>query len=145
MKHTSLVSSLTVAVVVAAATVSARPAAAGPRPFAVAGQDNKAKPDAPATVAEYGLGAGDKLRIEVYKDQQPSQSVQVRPDGRITLPLIGDLDATGRTPIELRVDIESPEEDWRACGTVLPRIDAGDVRRRPPEVAAAAGRPLRHV
>jgi protein involved in polysaccharide export with SLBB domain len=51
---------------------------------------------------EYRLAAGDKLRIEVYKDAQLSQSVQVRPDGKITLPLLGDLDAQGATPIELR-------------------------------------------
>jgi polysaccharide export outer membrane protein len=45
---------------------------------------------------------GDKLRIEVYKDTQLSQSLQVRPDGKITLPLIGDVTAEGRTSIELR-------------------------------------------
>jgi polysaccharide biosynthesis/export protein len=51
---------------------------------------------------EYLIGAGDKLRIEVYKDPQLSQSLQVRPDGKITLPLVGDLDASGYTPIALR-------------------------------------------
>jgi polysaccharide export outer membrane protein len=51
---------------------------------------------------EYRLGPGDKLRIEVYKDPQLSQSLQVRPDGKITLPLIGDYLAAGKTPIELR-------------------------------------------
>jgi polysaccharide export outer membrane protein len=51
---------------------------------------------------EYLLGPGDKLRIEVYKDPQLSQSVQIRPDGKVTLPLVGDLEASGRTPVELR-------------------------------------------
>jgi polysaccharide export outer membrane protein len=51
---------------------------------------------------EYRLGPGDKLRVEVYRETQLSQSLQVRPDGRITLPLIGDMAATGRTPGELR-------------------------------------------
>src|SRR5579859_7325119 len=51
---------------------------------------------------EYLLGPGDKLRIEVYKDPQMSQSVQIRPDGKVTLPLVGDLEASGRTPVELR-------------------------------------------
>src|SRR3954465_13162847 len=50
----------------------------------------------------YRLGPGDKLRIEVYKDPQLSQSVQIRPDGKITLPLVGDVDASGQTPMELR-------------------------------------------
>jgi len=65
--------------------------------------DKKKPAQAPAPINdEYRIGPGDKLRIEVYKDPQLSQSVQVRPDGKITLPLIGDLEATGHTPIELR-------------------------------------------
>jgi len=52
--------------------------------------------------ADYRLVPGDKLRIEVYKDPQLSQSLQVRPDGKITLPLAGDIPAAGRTPLELR-------------------------------------------
>src|SRR5215211_861659 len=54
------------------------------------------------TAPDYRLVPGDKLRIEVYKDQQLSQSLQVRPDGKITLPLLGDLQAAGHTPSELR-------------------------------------------
>jgi polysaccharide biosynthesis/export protein len=61
----------------------------------------KGAPDAPVP-PEYRLGPGDKLRVEVYRDAQLSQSVQVRPDGKITLPLVGDLEASGRTPVELR-------------------------------------------
>jgi polysaccharide biosynthesis/export protein len=52
--------------------------------------------------ADYRLVPGDKLRIEVYKDLQLSQSLQVRPDGKITLPLVGDVSAEGRTSTELR-------------------------------------------
>ncbi|HEX4347662.1 MAG TPA: polysaccharide biosynthesis/export family protein [Vicinamibacterales bacterium] len=51
----------------------------------------------------YRVGAGDKLRISVYKDPTSSlDSVQVRPDGKITMPLIGDIQASGRTSEELR-------------------------------------------
>ena len=56
---------------------------------------------------EYKLVQGDKLRIEVYKDSQLSQSVQIRPDGKITLPLLGDIEADGKTPIQLRDVITS--------------------------------------
>jgi polysaccharide export outer membrane protein len=56
---------------------------------------------APATTADYRMVPGDKLRIEVYKDTQLSQSLQIRPDGKITLPLIGDVPAAGVTPREL--------------------------------------------
>jgi polysaccharide export outer membrane protein len=57
---------------------------------------------AAAPVAEYRLVPGDKVRIEVYKDAQLSQSVQIRPDGKITMPLIGDVTAANQTPTELR-------------------------------------------
>jgi len=53
------------------------------------------------TTADYRMVPGDKLRIEVYKDTQLSQSLQIRPDGKITLPLIGDVPAAGVTPREL--------------------------------------------
>jgi polysaccharide export outer membrane protein len=55
-----------------------------------------------AVSADYRLVPGDKLRVDVYKDQNLSQSLQVRPDGKITLPLLGDIVAAGRTPTELR-------------------------------------------
>jgi polysaccharide biosynthesis/export protein len=51
---------------------------------------------------DYRMFPGDKLRIEVYKDNQLSQSLQIRPDGKITLPLVGDVVAAGQTPTQLR-------------------------------------------
>jgi polysaccharide export outer membrane protein len=69
-------------------------------PAAGAGPETITAPSAAGS--EYKLSQGDKLRIEVYKDAQLSQSVQVRPDGRITLPLIGDVQADGKTSIQLR-------------------------------------------
>jgi polysaccharide export outer membrane protein len=80
--------------------------------------DKKAAPQAPAVSEEYRLGPGDKLRIEVYKDPQLSQSVQIRPDGKITLPLIGDLDASGHTPIELRDTIAGSLKEYITNPTV---------------------------
>jgi len=55
-----------------------------------------------APSADYRLTPGDKLRVEVYKDTQLSQSLQIRPDGKVTLPLLGDIVATDLTPIQLR-------------------------------------------
>jgi polysaccharide export outer membrane protein len=69
-------------------------------------------PPAPAPTSDYVLGAGDKLRIEVYKDPQLSQSLQVRPDGKITMPLIGDIAAVGATPLELRDRIASALKEY---------------------------------
>lgn len=61
---------------------------------------------------DYILQPGDKLRIEVYKDAQLSQSVQVRPDGKITMPLIGDLPAQGLKPLALRDQITTALRDY---------------------------------
>lgn len=66
------------------------------------------------TDADYRLVPGDKLRIEVYKDAQLSQSLQVRPDGKITLPLVGDVPAAGRTSNELRDTIASSLTEYIA-------------------------------
>lgn len=66
------------------------------------------------TTPDYRLVAGDKLRIEVYKDTQLSQSLQVRPDGKVTLPLVGDIVAAGRTSVELRDAIAASLEEFIA-------------------------------
>jgi len=76
--------------------------------------DKKQTAQPPALTDEYRLGPGDKLRIEVYKDPQLSQSVQVRPDGKITLPLVGDVAAAGKTSVELRDAIAGSLEEYIA-------------------------------
>jgi polysaccharide export outer membrane protein len=55
-----------------------------------------------AASPEYRIGTGDKLQINVYKETDLSPALQVRPDGRITMPLIGDLVAAGQTPMQLQ-------------------------------------------
>ncbi len=82
-------------------------------PPADGGRGAAAAPSSRAAVAtDYRLVPGDKLRIEVYKDAQLSQSLQVRPDGKITLPLIGDITAEGRTSTELRDAIVTPLKEY---------------------------------
>ena len=102
----SLVAALAAAALAlgAPAAASAQTAQDTPRPKSDATFATSKAPAAsnPSNVDDYRVGSGDKLRIEVYKDAQLSQSVQVRPDGKITMPLIGDLEANGHTPIELR-------------------------------------------
>ncbi len=61
---------------------------------------------------DYRLAIGDKLRVDVYKDNQLSQSLQIRPDGRITLPLLGDIQAAGLTPTELRDRIATALKEY---------------------------------
>ncbi len=76
---------------------------------------------------DYTLQSGDKLRVEVYKDAQLSQSVQVRPDGKITLPLIGDLSAQGLTPLALRDRITTALRDYMTNPVVTVIVVEGTV------------------
>jgi len=115
MKHTPLLVALSIAALLGPA---ARRAAAADGADKKPASDKKGAQAAPAPSEEYRLGPGDKLRIEVYKDPQLSQSAQIRPDGKITLPLIGDLDATGRTPIELRDSIATSLKEYITNPTV---------------------------
>jgi polysaccharide export outer membrane protein len=52
--------------------------------------------------SEYVIGVSDGLRISVWKNPELSGETRVRPDGTITLPLIGDLLAAGLTPTQLK-------------------------------------------
>jgi polysaccharide export outer membrane protein len=54
---------------------------------------------------EYIIGASDVLRISVWHNPDLSGDAVVRPDGTITLPLIGDLRAAGRTSEQIRVEL----------------------------------------
>jgi polysaccharide export outer membrane protein len=45
------------------------------------------------------------LAVTVWKEPEISRAVPVRPDGKISLPLVGELQATGRTPLQLEQDI----------------------------------------
>ena len=55
----------------------------------------------------YLIGAGDVIRIMTWKEADFSGSFQVRYDGKITLPLVGDIHAAGRTPEQLSEQLEA--------------------------------------
>jgi len=58
------------------------------------------------TVSEYLIGAGDNLKVFVWRNSEISITVPVRPDGRISTPLVEDMVAVGKTPTRLARDIE---------------------------------------
>lgn len=68
------------------------------------------QPPAPASAAspdyKYLIGPGDTVNIIVWRNPEISMSVPVRPDGRITAPLVEDLPAMGKDPTTLARDIE---------------------------------------
>jgi len=53
----------------------------------------------------YLIGNDDVLGIDVWKEPEVSKSVPVRSDGKISLPLVGEVQAAGRTPLKLEQDI----------------------------------------
>jgi polysaccharide export outer membrane protein len=55
---------------------------------------------------QYIIGPGDNLNIQVWRNPELSMSVPVRPDGKVTTPLVEDLPASGRTPTQLAREIE---------------------------------------
>ena len=70
-----------------------------------AGQETPPAPAAEAG-AEYVIGLGDQLQIMVWKEQELTQAMAVRIDGRISLPLIGDVQAAGKTIRDLKKVLE---------------------------------------
>lgn len=55
-----------------------------------------------APPAEYVIGPTDVLDVSVWKEPDISRTVTVRPDGKISLPLVGELEASGKTPVQLQ-------------------------------------------
>jgi polysaccharide export outer membrane protein len=56
---------------------------------------------------EYQLHAGDSITISVWKELDLQRKVMIRPDGRFSFPLTGEVQAAGRTPDEVRIEIEN--------------------------------------
>ena len=66
--------------------------------------DGSAKPAAVAVAnpdADYKIGPQDILRIDVWKEPDISRTIPVRPDGKISLPLLNDVQASGLTAMQL--------------------------------------------
>ena len=68
--------------------------------------------------SEYIIGPQDVLEISVWRNPDLSRQVSVRPDGRISLPLIGDVMAVGRTTGALRDDITDKLKSYKENPTV---------------------------
>jgi polysaccharide biosynthesis/export protein len=68
-------------------------------------------PAAPATAAtkphddRFVIGNDDVLAIDVWNEKEVTRSIPVRSDGKISLPLVGEIQAAGRTPLQLEGDI----------------------------------------
>jgi len=56
--------------------------------------------------ADYLIGPGDTLEVVVWRNEELSAVVPVRPDGRVSTPLVDDMQAAGKTPTNLASDME---------------------------------------
>ena len=79
-----------------------------------ASADNPQTGSGPATPPpiEYHIGPGDQLNIVVYNQSDLTVTVPVRPDGKISMPLVESIDASGKTPSELGTAIEEKLSEY---------------------------------
>lgn len=93
---------ITLAVGMAALGAACAPVVPQPNSLALVRDDY-----ARAVAADYRIGVGDELDIRLFYTPDLNQSVAVRRDGKISLPLLGDMVAEGQTPSELSRTIEA--------------------------------------
>src|SRR5277367_1655476 len=70
-----------------------KPASAAPDASKTSATQTSASPSSAPPVEEYKIGAQDVLRIDVWKEAELTRTVPVRPDGKISLPLLNDVQA----------------------------------------------------
>jgi polysaccharide biosynthesis/export protein len=75
--------------------------------MASAGEPQAAASAPSARSNDYVIGPGDTLQIFVWRSPELSSTVPVRPDGKISTPLVEDMIAVGKTPAQLARDIEA--------------------------------------
>lgn len=130
--------------------------------FSAAGQAVQAKPDPPRAVApepivpstpakapdgvgaaidpnKYAIGAEDVLYVQVWREPDFTRQVAVRPDGKITMPLIGDVQAAGLTPLALTTDLKDKVGKYVQNPEVT--VTVMDVRSRKYYIDGEVGRP----
>jgi polysaccharide biosynthesis/export protein len=73
--------------------------------YGIAADVPKNPPASDAPPAEYRLGPEDVIEIFVWKEPDLSTTVTIRPDGKISLPLANELDASGKTAAELQTEV----------------------------------------
>ena len=88
------------------------------------------KPEAGAAApAEYVIGSDDVLHISVWKEPELSGQVAVRPDGKVSLALLNDIQAAGKTPTKLAADISEQLKQYVTDPRVTVTVVAMTSRR----------------
>lgn len=89
--------------------------------------------------SEYVIGAADLLAINVWKEPEISRAVAVRSDGRISLPLIGEIQAASRTPAQLQEQISHKLKDFISEPDVT--VIVQEIRSQRFSILGEVGRP----
>ena len=80
--------------------------------------------DTPLTQgSEYRIGPEDVLHISVWKEEDLDRKVLVRPDGGVSFPLAGDIQVSGRTPLEVQDEIRSRLQRYVPDAEVTVSVD----------------------
>jgi len=97
---------------------------------------DEAKSEKPAEVAEtpapssdYVIGADDTLHISVWKEPDLTETLPVRPDGKISMPLLNDITAAGLTPLQLKDSITEKLKKYIADPRVTVVVTGMNSRR----------------
>ena len=83
----------------------------------------------PAASTDYVIGADDMLHISVWKEPDLSEILPVRPDGKISMPLLNDVTAAGLTPLQLKESITGMLKKYIADPRVTVVVTAMNSRR----------------
>jgi polysaccharide biosynthesis/export protein len=79
--------------------------------------------------SDYVIGADDTLHISVWKEPDLSETLPVRPDGKISMPLLNDIPAAGLTPLQLKDSITEKLKKYIADPRVTIVVTAMNSRR----------------
>jgi len=126
----SLLVLLTIPVGAQDSTVKAKDQEQAPVVASVTTPQKAAASAFPATTAlDYEIGPGDMLNISVWREPDISGTVAVRPDGKISLPLLSDVPAAGTTPAKLAATITERLQQYLNDPRVTVIVTATNSRR----------------
>lgn len=90
---------------------------------------SETRPVAPEVPSDYVIGADDTLHISVWKEPDLTATLPVRPDGKISLPLLNDVPASGLTPMQLADSITQKLKKYISDPRVTVVVTAMNSRR----------------
>jgi polysaccharide export outer membrane protein len=96
----------------------------------------------PDEIPGYRIGPEDVVQVSVWSNDAMSRTAPVRPDGKISLPLLNDVQAAGLTPMELRQDLMRRLADYMAQPEVA--VSVTEVRSFKVSVIGAVPKPDRY-